>query len=344
MPCISCLITVLDEFGAGVLEITPQSFSEKGFEFGDTVDLRFSNGFALNNVPYFNGFYVPIGTPVIVAYPNYEHPTIDYNCANFHEISGVNAGDTVTITMHEKGALKDVMDLRGVVYSNDPRDYQTLEQFANAREFRTGKIAAGKLYRCASPFDHQMNRPGAVDAFLRKHQVQTTFSISETEKTLEERYHDMPPYARRLYETGHAIPLGLGADYFGKEFAEKLVRGFICALDAPFPWAIHCLEGKDRTGFVCILLGCLMEAEHDEMLADYMKTFDNYYGITFESDPIRYNGFKTTFFDSYLKKFCELAGDPDASSQNYCQGAAAYLKMGGMTDEQIERLKQILSE
>ncbi len=343
MTSFSCLIAAIDEFGAAIPDITPQGFSEKGFDFGDTVDLCFSNGFALENVPYFNGFYVPMKTPVMVAYPHYEHPSIGFNCANFHEISGVNAGDTVTITMREKGGKKDVMDLRGVVYSNDPRDYPTREKFANARNFRTGRIAAGKLYRCSSPFDHQMNRPEIVDELLRENRIRTTFSISESDETLKKRHAAMPPYARNLYETGHVIPLGLGSDYFGKEFASKLANGFIRAMEEPFPWAIHCLEGKDRTGFICILLGCLMDADYEEMLADYMKTYDNYYGITSESDPVRYNGFKSTFIDSFLARLCELAGTADASPENYRKGAEAYLKMGGMTDEQIERLKQTLS-
>ena len=342
MRNFSCLVTAIDEFGAAVLEATPKILSENGFDFGDTVDLRFSGGYTMENVPYFNGFYVPMRSPVIVAYPHYEHPTVGFNCANFREISGVQASETVTLTMREKGGKKDVMDLRGVFYSNDPRDYRTPEQFANAREFRVGKIGAGKLYRCASPFDHQMNRPEAVDAFLRDHQVRTTFSISESEKTLKERYPLMPPYARDLYESGHAIPLGLGADYFGKEFAGKLVNGFIRAMDEPLPWAIHCLEGKDRTGFVCILLGCLMDSGYDEMLADYMETYDNYYGITAVSDPVRYRGFKATFIDNHLKLLCALAGEEPAEG-NYRKGAEAYLKMGGMTDEQIERLRTLLS-
>ena len=45
----SCRIIDIDEFGAALMEWTPEEFSEKGFEFGDTVDLAFSNGFFLSS-------------------------------------------------------------------------------------------------------------------------------------------------------------------------------------------------------------------------------------------------------------------------------------------------------
>lgn len=342
-PCI-CKILVIDEFGGAVLDLTPKELSEKGFDLGDTVDIAFSNGVRIENVPYFNGFYVKIHEPILVAYPGFEHPSVNYNCLNLQDRTGISPSDTVTITMHEKAGQKSVMDLRGVVYSVDPKDYRSGDQFANAREFRAGKIAPRKLYRCASPFDHMMNRPEAVDAFLEKNHVRTTFSISETEETLRRRYEEMPPYARKIYEAGHVLPLGLGAGYYSEEFRAGLTRWLIRALDEPLPWAIHCLEGKDRTGFVCALLGALMGGTYRELADDYMLTYDNYYGITQETDPVRYQGFKSTFIDTYLRTFAGLGENEDPEGHDYREGAADYLRAGGMTEEQINRLIKLLSE
>ena len=52
----TCKIINIDEFGAAVLDITPEELAEKGFDLGDTLDFAFSNGVKLENVPYFNGF------------------------------------------------------------------------------------------------------------------------------------------------------------------------------------------------------------------------------------------------------------------------------------------------
>lgn len=338
----SCKIINIDEFGAAVLEFTPKEFTEKGFEFGDTVDLQFSNGTVLENVPYYNGFYVSIGEPVLVAYPSYKHPACNFNCLSFSEQTGVTAGDTVTFSMRGKGAKKDVMYLRGVVYSNDPKDYSSLERFANAREFRVGKIGAGKLFRCATPFDHQLFRPEAVSRFLEAHHVQTTLSLSESEETLKKRHADMPSYSRKIYESGRALPVGLGAGYFTPKFRSALTQGLIRVMELPFPWAIHCLEGKDRTGFVCVLLGALMDGSYQEIVDDYMTTYDYYYNITEISDPYRYNGFKNTFADSFLRKFAGLHEDESPEGHDYSAGAEEYLRMEGMNEKEIDKLKQIL--
>jgi len=45
------------------------------------------------------------------------------------------------------------------------------------------------------------------------------------------------------------------------------------------PYLVHCLEGKDRTGFVCIVLEALMSATYQEIVDDYMLTYNNYYHI-----------------------------------------------------------------
>ena len=339
MKNVNCKIRDIDEFGGAVPDLTPSELAELGFELGDTIDFHFSNGTILENVPYYNGYYTELGVPVLVAYPGYTYPTINLNGGSFTDQSGVRSGDSVTITMHEKGGKKDVMDLRGVVYSNDPQDYRTLDQFANARLFCPGKIAPGKLYRCASPFDRIMNRPDAVSAFLENNSVRSTLSLSESDNTLKLSYADMPSYSKKIYESGCAVPLRMGADYFSEAFREKLVSGLCRIMEKPLPWAIHCLEGKDRTGFVCVLLGAFMDAGYQELVDDFMVTYDNYYGITEASDPFRYNGFRNTFVEKYLCIFREA--DPDG--QSFRKGAEDYLRSGGMSDAQMEKLRDLIS-
>ena len=338
MMTVTCKIREIDEFGAAVPDITPAELAGQGFELGDTVDFRFSNGIILEQVPYYNGYYADAGDPVFVAYPGFTYPAINISGGCFAVRSGICAGDTVTITMREKGGKKDVMDLRGVVYSNDPQDYPGRDQFANAREFRIGNIAPGRLYRCASPFDRMMNRPDAVSGFLAEHKVRSTLSLSETEKTLQQRYPEMPAYSRSIYESGGVVPLRMGAGYFSDEFKTRLVSGLCLIMEKPLPWAIHCLEGKDRTGFVCVLLGAFMDAGYLDLIDDFMKTYENYYGITAVSDPFRYYGFRNAFPEKYLQIF----RDADPAGKGFRKGAEDYLRSGGMTDEQMNRLRNLI--
>ena len=45
------------------------------------------------------------------------------------------------------------------------------------------------------------------------------------------------------------------------------------------------MESKDRTGYVCALLEGLCGASYEEMAADYLTTYANYYQVTSENAP-----------------------------------------------------------
>ena len=61
------------EFGGVYIEITIDDFNELGFSFGDSVDVEFSNGYKLEDIPYYNGYYVEAGEPLLVGYPGYDY-------------------------------------------------------------------------------------------------------------------------------------------------------------------------------------------------------------------------------------------------------------------------------
>lgn len=48
-------------------------------------------------------------------------------------------------------------------------------------------------------------------------------------------------------------------------------------VDHPAPYLVHCNEGKDRCGFVSLLLEALAGASYREVADDYMVTITNFY-------------------------------------------------------------------
>ena len=338
MKSVSCGIEYIDDFGAIVFGLTVEEFEAEGFALGDLIDVSFSGGVHCERVPYFNGYYVDINEPAIVSYPGYDRPTFALNCARTSDVLGITADETITFTLAEKGAALETMRVRAVRYSHDPADYTDPTAYINAREIRAGRIHPGTLYRCASPFDNLMNRAPYAAAFLEEHGIRTTLSLSETPETLEERLEIMPAYSRELYESGGVIPCGCGSDYFYPAFAKKVADGLRALLTKPFPCAVHCLEGKDRTGFVCLVIESLMGAEYDEIIAEFMQTYKSYYGITEATDPIRWNGFKKTFPDSEMAFLSGRPRGEKPSVEELQAGARSYLKLGGMTDGEIDLL------
>ena len=100
------------------------------------------------------------------------------------------------------------------------------------------------------------------------------------------------------------------------------------------PYLVHCTEGKDRTGFVCMLIEALAGADYNSIVDDYMITYDNYYEINEVKDPMRYEVIRDNVLSDMISA---MIGDDsvDAATADLSVYAAEYLKSGGMTDEEI---------
>ena len=61
------------EFGGVYIEMSIDDFNELGFVYGDSVKVEFSNGYTLEDIPYYNGYYVDAGEPLLIAYPGYDY-------------------------------------------------------------------------------------------------------------------------------------------------------------------------------------------------------------------------------------------------------------------------------
>ena len=67
------------KFGGVYLDITIDEFNALGFEYGDSCDVTFSNGYKLEDIPYYNGYYSKTGHPLISAYPGFPHIDVCVN-------------------------------------------------------------------------------------------------------------------------------------------------------------------------------------------------------------------------------------------------------------------------
>ena len=102
------------------------------------------------------------------------------------------------------------------------------------------------------------------------------------------------------------------------------------------PYLIHCTEGKDRTGFVCLLLGALAGGSYQELKDDYMVTYYNYYSFDEVSDKTKYD----TIVDSLFGPMVEvIAGTGvDYKTSDLTGYARDYLSRYGMSDSDIDTL------
>ena len=336
-----------EKFGAALLNMSQEEFEALGFCLGDSLSVEFQNGYSLSDVPYFNGYYVRNGEPVVVAYPGDPYIRITRNNLGIWDEAGLKDGDTVTIQLEETGKYLAIQEALGQVYSFDRDDYSSDEAFSNFRTLSGGGLKKDFLYRGASPVDNSRGRAAYVDGLLEKNGIGFVIDLADSEEDMEGYIHSpgfSSGYAKALYDAGAVVLLDMGSAYTSDAYKEKTARGLRAALDADGPIYIHCMEGKDRTGFVCLLLEALAGAGYDEMMADYMTTYENYFHVTQAETPEKYDAIVDLYFVPFLEY---LHGTEDVSAlktADFREDAAAYLKDGGMTDEELADLLSLITQ
>ncbi len=350
------------EFGGVYLKMTIDQFNALGFQYGDSVDVTFSNGYKLEDIPYYNGYYVDAGQPLLIAYPGYDYikAAINYG-EDLWERAGLlnltametlwlsarlDESSTGNVVLREAGKYKDIQEARDIHYSDDRSKYDSDIIFANFRTMNMGQLKENIIFRSASPCDNQHKRAPYVDALMKENSINAILNLSDNEKKIEgyiAKEDFSSPYFLSLYQSGNVVPIALSMNYLSDEFAQKIAQGLIDLSQKEGPYLIHCTEGKDRTGFVCMLIEALCGASYQQIADDYMVTYDNYYKITRQKDPARY----TTILEKNLEAMLQhVINDPsvDFRTADLTKYAWRYLNHAGMSESQLNDLLNRLTD
>ena len=329
------------EFGGVYVDITIEDFNQLGFKYGDSLNVSFSNGYKLKDIPYYNGYYTKAGEPLVVAYPGYKALKVCINNGDdLFLVANLNENDTVSIVLNKAEKYLDIQEARDLSYYDDRFRYDSDEMFANFREIKVTGLKEKTLYRSASPCDNQHNRAGYVDNLIKDNHISCIFNLSDNNDKIKgyiakEDFNS--PYFLSLYNENRVIPIALNMNYNSMEFKNKIANGLKELIKHDGPYLIHCTEGKDRTGFICMLLEALVGASYEEIKNDYMITYYNYYRINLESDAKRYN----TIVDNLLIPMYESVVKGEENSQTMSIEACTtnYLLEAGMSEEEVNLLK-----
>ena len=328
-----------DEFGGAFIDISIQDFNDLGFKFGDSLKLSFSNGVNYEDIGYYSGYYVPAGKELVVGYPGYDYIKFCINYgADVYTENNFNSETKVTISVYESQKYKDVEETLNINYSDDRNDYESDEEFANFRDVRTGNIKAGRLYRGASPIDNRRNRASIVNSLIERHHIAYDIDLADKRETIDKIYQTGTAslYFKDLDRDGKVVLLGMGAAYTSEEFSQKMKVMFDAIIANDGPYYVHCLEGKDRTGYVCMVLEAMCGATYEELVNDYFITYYNYYKI--EKGTAKYNVIKSMHIDEMIRYVFDFPAQTNLLSVNYYSAADNYLKSLGLTNEDIQTI------
>ena len=174
--------------------------------------------------------------------------------------------------------------------------------------------------------------------------VQTVMNMADTPERIEAFFatEDFDsPYYRELYEAGKVFARELFIDFDGDAFAKGIVKGFTFLADGETPYLVHCLEGKDRTGFAVMLLESLMGWDVQRIVDDYMQTYANYFGI--EPGSEAYNMILEMNLEVMVRTEAGVADDVPIEAIDLKAAAEAFLIDNGMAQEKLKLLEAKLT-
>lgn len=334
------------QFGHVILNVSLKNFEKMGFHLGDSCNIEFSNGKKIKDVPYYNGYYVELGDFVICAYPGSETINLARSGSESYSYLGLKESDTITISLNQPGKYTEKMELLNLKYSSDRLAYKSDKVFANFREIKGGNLKRKTFYRSASCVDNRYNRAETVVKLMKKNKIKFDVDLSTSTEKYLQLFHQITfnkRFLNKMIVENRYACLDMSMAVFEKDCKVKTVKAYREMMKNDGPYLIHCLEGKDRTGFFAILTEALTGATYDEMKDDYMKTYENYYGISRQQTE-RYELIVSTYLNPFLKGLADKEHVKNLEQAEYKEGAIKYLKGGGMNLMEIEALIKYLSK
>jgi len=220
------------------------------------------------------------------------------------------------------------MKKSSIIISNDA-------QTVNFREIRMGNITPNILYRSSHPI--KKNKQEKIVALLASSaKIAAVINLHDTNSGLKAKVIFAPWY-NRLYESGRVITLGMDFNNTSDSYKKKFKKGlqFIIRTDAP--WLIHCHAGVDRTGFVSMVLEAFMGASLDDVVNDYLASFNS----GFESSIC--DETQKADFSTAMRILSAMSSSQTINEINLQSIAETYLRSTiGLSIEETELLKMKL--
>ena len=339
---VRATVIEIEKYGHAVLDLTTADFSAMGYALGDVVRVKFDS--YESEMPFYDGYYTNPGDLMLRGLAPEKNIAVCINYGDFSVENGIAVGDSVEITMVEKARMLVYQQLCALQYSNDRADYSDDAVYANFRAVTVGSIGAGKLYRSASPINNEHGRASYANSFIEAAGVATILNLADSDEDVA-RYlaeDSASEFYRNLYSSGKVLALDLAGNFFTDAFATSIVEGLQFLAKNEPPYSLHCTEGKDRAGFTAMILEALMGATLDEIIDDYMISFYNYYGISKEAQPERYDAVLNNNLIAILLHVTGAESTEALKSINLESAVTTYLVNHGMSETDITTLKNKL--
>ena len=302
-------------------------------EYGDSVNISFSGGYEMEMIPYYPDFYGNKDSAILTDH--FDTICIAGIGCNFNGTAGIQIGEEVEISLEKKGRYRDEFEAYNINNAVIQFEGQSDEAFRNAREITAGQIQNNRLYRGASPFDQEYGRVELMARYIQDNDINCVLDLADTCEKLES-YDDLPDHTASLIANDQVIVCAIGVDYTDPDAMQTFGRGLAQMSEMEGPYLIQCSLGRDRTGVICAVIEALCGATYQEIVDDYMTSYDTLHSIDMDPDSLQYRLFKQRI-DEQLEAILgiDIEQLPDSELMT---PAYDYLIQCGMTEQQIDNL------
>lgn len=326
-------IQTVDKYGNVSTDITVEAMDRAGYAKGDILSVTVGD--------------VPLTAPYVDTYSDVDRGeylvrssgdivALAISYGNFATKTGSDVGTPITLVLSAKEGYLAEYEIRHLEKSQERADYSSDEVFANFRPINAGHIAPGRVYRSANPVLEDARAPYAAK-LTEQAKIKTVLNLADSEESMAPHLAAVP-YYQQLVAQGSVITLSMGVDFYAPDFIARLKDGLVFMIAHEGPYLIHCNEGKDRAGMVAAVLSALMDASMEEIVEDYMLSYENYFHV--EKGTRQYAAISTIIVDL----FTEMNGGVPVSDPHVRHVVEGYLENTvGLTKNQIARLKDRLS-
>ena len=342
----------ISKYGNLVLEITGEAFFASGYDYGDVISAEILG--AAWRMPVGSSYSdVDEGKPVCRVESMEDAVVLAVNMGDLATSAGIAVKESldekpgyrwvfpegvelplqISISMEETGAYRDEWLIRRLARTDERADYSHLDDaaFANFRMVDTPGMAAGVLYRSSSPINPELGRSAYAVAAMEEAGIRTVINLTDAAP-------DYPDWEGSYYAGCDVCFLNMNLDPMSEDFRTRFAEGLRFMLAHEGPYLVHCKEGKDRAGFVSAVLECLMGADAQAVVDDYMETYYNYYGV--QAGTGQYEAIVNSNIASLLPQVFEAE---DLFACDLAAEASEYLEGLGLSAEELDKLKAKLA-
>ncbi len=345
--------SMINEFGNILTELKTQELYDAGFELGDILTIRFLDEEI--DAPFVTTYSdVTSLSTGIFALDDYDTITLAINMGDFatyygiaeKQVDGDNtawkinsaSGEPVEMvfTLKEKGGYLDDYMIMQLKYSNVREDYPQLsdEEFANFRNIATTGMGKNVLFRSSTTVDDFYNRAKYADKAARDHHIAFVLDLTDDEVNLVK----IPGYEETYFSTIDHLAKNINLDVTSEDNKKDTAEFLRTLANHKGPYLVHCLQGKDRTGYFCALVELLMGASYEEIVDDYMLTYYNWFGVTKEDES-----YQVIADNNIVNTLQTVLETKDLKNADLTAETYQFMLEIGLSEKEIEDIKSNLS-